>query len=546
MKQKETNIKNHANKLEFLKEIPHGQYKTYFSPNINDDILKNALNFLIKPAEKTKKIYKKEILAVCVIDINLKGFHSLIFAENELYVKLDGFYNCILYPNIKDIYLENHEENTCLCIQEQTEKKTIICEYFNTEEFRDFLSNFIDFVKKTEAEKLITQFENKNLYVEKTNLEIVTAYLQDYKDEFNNDILMKSYLLKDKKYFNYLIQNLPRKYSWKNTFDWSFLCLATMNNDEELIEKFFEYNDFNLLPIQLKNEVESAKKSLRISEKINNGVNIAGGILGGMFHLLLGTSKTREEEIAEMEYKENQLEERTNTYNSKIHNIKSKFIHEFSKENIKIQIKKIKEKEIDIENKIKEANETIPTEIEKLKKLKLGSLLLPKGEFEKTDDYNKRVEKANKFSKNFEKEYADEILAIRLKQTQIDEYIKHLNEDLAFEKNKRKFLLKALNGDQGNISILEKSIPNKSKEFSKFYVEKSKTINFIIDKYDADSETFKINNYKVHIPIDIAPIFKQNFSKKLIGSEIYFENNEIIEKLYVNFNNTKYYLKNSD
>ncbi len=541
-------------KLEFLKQMPKGKYETYFAPDIDNEILTNALNFIVNDKNTTTNaIYKNEVLAICVVEPELKGFYSLIFTEKALYIKLDGFYNCLLYSEINSVWID--QETKALRINSINIKK-----YFNTAKFLDFLNKFLELAKNIENKELqkiqnemLEKLQNGTLMIDDLSAVKDLNFLYNYTDKYGNDAIMISYLYKDKTLFYNLIKELSKDdYSHKNNYDFSFLCLAVIQNDTATIEKYFDYDSYSLLPYNFQEEAKSAIKAKKFSSGLDTGFNIAGSIIGGLFNLAFGT----DEQIITDEDKRNQEEKRESKFEEKISNIKEKFLTEYSKNKIKDRKKVCLKTIITFLTKIAEEEKIIPYKIKEFKQEQLKELTAPKGEFEKTDDYNKRLEKAKNLSENFEKIYSQEIKVIKDSEApSIEAVIKSLNQQIASKKEEIEFLELTLNGIEPNPSSslkieeqgkeLTTTTENKSKVVSKYYVIGTFKS---LDNYDADTESFKINmqfgkdiqNYSVHIPIDIAPSFKQSFSKNWIKSDLSFNDGKILEDFWIEYNSKKY------
>ena len=139
--------------------------------------------------------------------------------------------------------------------------------------------------------------------------------------------------------------------------------------------------------------------------------------------------------------RQNRAEEHQSELEGKIANIKQNFISEYSSDNIQNMMHTIDSKVLSLNKQIEAEQEVLSQKIEELKIQKIGTPNFTKGEFEKTEDYNRRIADTKKQIENFEKYYAAEIEEIKtMYQPTVDAAIRSLSAEIELLTQKKNFL----------------------------------------------------------------------------------------------------------
>lgn len=523
---------------EELKKIPKANFDFYIGPHIPEHLLQNALT-VISGSEKYSENYYDIPLALCVIDKELEGFHCIIFTKYCLIVKTTETPQFIPYKGATFTFGVNTDSGEkILYIQNKANTNYVI---FESKETADFFTSFADFMTK-KIENELSLLVNDSAFTEtilsaKENNQ--SNYLYNYRDIYGNDILMLSIINGNDKLTEGLLKILPEFYSTKNFQGESFLYLAALKDKQEIYDKYFAYNGYVLVDADCKKQIHDAQKSYSFDSKLNKGITVVGGFLNGLANMISGS---HEQYNYNSYYEKN--EELQDNLDTKIEYIKQQYYKKCKR----ISLEELHEAGItetkDIEEKIVQAQNKIEQQIQVLKKEKLAELLEPKGEFETTAEYNKRLEKSKTADKHFEKDFKEEIEQLKKEMEPIvQEELNNLSEEMAKTKYVCGYFDLLKNAE--NSKKKTQALPKNTEKLSLQYIPCIKPENVVLESYDADNEVFGIkifedSNFFVKVPIKIAPDFKQYFSPASVSFKIEIKNGQLYQHGKITFQNNDY------
>lgn len=527
---------------EELKKMPKANFDFYIGPHIPDHLLQNALT-VISGSEKYSENYYDIPLALLVTDKELEGFHCLIFTKYCLIVKTTETPQFISYKGTTFTFGVNTDSGEkILYIRNKVNTNySLVKNIFGSKESADFFTSFAEFMtKKIENELNLlvndTSFTETILNAKENNQ---SNYLFNYRDIYGNDILMLSIIYGNDKLTECLLQILPEFYSAKNFQGESFLYLATLKDKEDIYNEYFDYNGYTLLDADCRKQIHDAQKSYSFNSKLNKGIAVVGGFLNGLVNMI---SDSHEQYNYNSYYEKS--EELQDNLDTKIEYIKQQYYKECKRISLDelyeagmTEIKNTEEKIVQAQNKIEQ-------QIQVLKEEKLAELLEPKGEFETTAEYNKRLEKSKTADKHFEKDFKEEIEQLKKEMEPIVQ--KELN-NLSVEMAKTKYVCSyfELLKNAENSKKKTQALPKNTEKLSLQYIPCIKPENVILESYDADNEVFGIkifddSKFFVKVPIKIAPDFKQSFSPASVSFKIEIKNGQLYQHGKITFQNNDY------
>ena len=527
---------------EELKKMPKANFDFYIGPHIPDHLLQNALT-VISGSEKYSENYYDIPLALLVTDKELEGFHCIIFTKYCLIVKTTETPQFIPYKGATFTFGVNTDSGEkVLYIQNKANTNYVLVKnIFRSEETADFFTSFADFMTK-KIENELSLLVNDSAFTEtilnaKENNQ--SNYLYNYRDIYGNDILMLSIIYGNDKLTEGLLKILPKFYSNKTFNGDSFLYLAAIKGKEEIYNEYFGYNGYALVDADCKKQIHDAQKSYSFNSKLNIGINVVGRFLNGLTNMINNSN-----DLYDNNSFYEKKEELQDNLDTKIEYIKQQYykeckcisldeLHEASMTEIK-----------DIEEKIVQAQNKIEQKIQVLKEEKLAELLEPKGEFETTAEYNKRLEKSKTADKHFEKDFKEEIEQLKKEMEPIvQEELNNLSEEMAKTKYVCGYFDLLKNAE--NSKKKTQALPKNTEKLSLQYIPCIKPENVVLESYDADNEVFGIkifddSNFFVKVPIKIAPDFKQYFSPASVSFKIEIKNGQLNQHGKITFQNNDY------
>lgn len=494
----------------FIKaNLPNGNYKTYFAPDISDEIMANALTFILHVNGNTPiEINSSHVVAVCVADESAKGLNALVFTHEALYPKFDVSYRKINYEKMVSISLEGSDG---LKIEYEDEKVIYIPENFSTDELAQFLIKLSDYKREKQDDLLQKIINAGDFSLAKDITSFPVDKLLSYRDKYGNDILMLSILYDIPDVYNYILNNIntplekgdynkvhktvvdiltkdnefTSSYDHKNNFDHSFLHFAAKAGKRKtIVECYYTYNHFSLLSYEEKNKIDEIISRSSRNIKVDKAKSVANTIGNGIFDLFLRpafTERLESEKELDKIKDEVKLQERYSSCASQIeqqkNNFKKNFFSNYTKYNDRLNEeisklnKQIKDIISDCETRITQLNKQkekernrLGQEITKFKNSVIKKLNVPKGEFETTAQYQERMKKLEEIKNSFETRFADELQNItETVQQEVEWNIRQIDDELK-QLKERKLQVETNAGEYYETAHIVRSIKEKESE----------------------------------------------------------------------------------